>query len=165
MDANDRNDATIRERDAKLARRLGEALDQLNPQGAGTCPDAEVIAAYSERALGTDELAQCEDHFATCARCRNILKVLAAASDAPLAETEVAQLGQRVATIRAPVEITAGAAKLPRSKAAAWSTRWLAPALGIAAVLTVWFIMRPPWRAMDRSGSTTLIAQAPRQEM
>jgi hypothetical protein len=166
MDANNRNESAIRQRDAKLARRLGEALDELNPHGSATpCPDAEVIAAYSQQALGADELAQCENHFATCGRCRNILKVLAAASDAPLAETEVAQLGQRVSTVRAPVEITAGATKHSRSKAAAWSTRWLAPALGVAAVLTVWFVMRPPWRAMDRSGSPTLIAQAPREEM
>jgi photosystem II stability/assembly factor-like uncharacterized protein len=165
MDAKDRDESAIRQREVTLARRLGEALDQLNPQSHNACPDAEVIAAYAERALGADELAQCEDHFASCGRCRNILRVLAAASDAPLAETEVAQLGQRVSAVRAPVEITAGAAIRPRSKAADWSTRWLAPAFGIAAVLTVWFIMRPPWRAMDRSGSPTLIAQAPREEL
>jgi hypothetical protein len=166
MDANDRNDSTNRERDAKLARRIGEALDQMNPHGTATdCPDAEMIAAYSEQALDAAELMQCENHFATCGRCRNIVKVLAAATDVPLAETEVAQLGQRVATVRTPVEITSGATKRPRSKVALWSTRWLAPAFGVAAVLTVWFVMRPPWRAMDRSGSTTLIAQAPQQEM
>ncbi|HEX3377704.1 MAG TPA: hypothetical protein VHS29_12635, partial [Candidatus Acidoferrales bacterium] len=154
-----------RQREAALARRLGEALDQLNPRSAKVCPDAEIIAAYAEHALGADELAQCEDHFASCGRCRNILKVLAAASDAPLAENEVAALGQRVSAIRAPVEISMGAANRPRSKAVDWSTRWLAPAFGIAAVLTVWFVMRPPWRALDRSGSPGLIAQAPRQEM
>jgi hypothetical protein len=165
MDAKDRDESAIRQREAALARRLGEALDQLNPQSHNACPDAEVIAAYSERALGVDELAQCEDHFASCGRCRNILRVLAAASDAPLAETEVAQLGQLVSAVRVPVEISAGAAKHPRSKAADWSTRWLAPAFGIAAVLAVWFVMRPPWRAMDQSGSPTLIAQAPREEL
>jgi Photosynthesis system II assembly factor YCF48 len=165
MDSKDRDESAIRQREAALARRLGDALDQLNPQSAKDCPDAEIIAAYAERALGEDELARCENHFASCGRCRNILRVLAAASDAPLAETEVAQLGQRVSAVRAPVEITAGTAKRPRSKAADWSTRWLAPAFGIAAVLAVWFVMRPPWRAMDRSGSPTLIAQAPRQEI
>jgi hypothetical protein len=165
MDSKDRDESAIRQREAALARRLGEALDQLNPPSAKACPDAEVIAAYADHALGADELAQCEDHFASCGRCRNILRVLAAASDAPLAENEVAQLGQRVSAVRAPVEISAGAAKRPRSKAADWSTRWLAPAFGIAAVLAVWFVMRPPWRDMDRSGSPTLIAQAPREEM
>ena len=165
MDANDRNESAIRQRDAKLARRLGEALDQANPQSAGGCPDAEVIAAYSDRALGPDESAKCEDHFATCGRCRNILKVLAAGSDAPLAETEVAQLGQRVSAVRAPIEMAPKAAKPARGATPNWSTRWIGPAVGIAAALTVWFIMRPPWSALDRSGSKTLIAQAPQQEM
>jgi hypothetical protein len=165
MDSKDRDESTIRRRESALARRLGEALDRLNPQSAKDCPDAEVIAAYSERALGSDELAQCENHFAACDRCRNILRVLSAASDAPLAENEVAQLGQRVSAGRAPVEITAGAAKRPQSKVVDWSTRWLAPAFGVAAVLTVWFVMRPPWRTMDRSSSPTLIAQAPQREM
>jgi photosystem II stability/assembly factor-like uncharacterized protein len=165
MDSKDRDESTNRQRETALARRFGEALDQLNPQNAKDCPDAEVIAAYSEHALDADELARCENHFAACGRCRNVLRVLAAASDAPLAETEVAQLGQRISAVRAPVEITVGAAKRARSKAADWSTRWLAPAFGIAAVLTVWFVMRPPWRSMDRSGSPTLIAQAPREEM
>src|ERR1700687_3853107 len=117
MDAKDRDESADTQRDAALARRLGGALDQLNPQSAKDCPDAEIIAAYAEHALGADELAQCEDHFATCGRRRNILRVLAAASDAPLAEKEVAQLGQRVSAVRAPVEITAGTAKRPRSKA------------------------------------------------
>lgn len=165
MDAKDRSEATIRQRDAKLARRLGEALDQMNPHVAKKCPDAEVIAAYSERALGADELAECEDHFATCGRCRNILRVLAAASDAPLAENEVAQLGQRISATRDPIEISAGSAQLPRTNAKVWSARWLAPAFGIAAVLLFWFVIRPSWRTLNRNDSPTLVAQAPPQEM
>jgi hypothetical protein len=46
-----------------------------------------------------------------------------------------------------------------------WRTRWLAPALGVAAVLAVWFAMRPPWRATDRGASATLVAQAPKEEL
>jgi hypothetical protein len=42
--------------------------------------------------------------------------------------------------------------------------RWLAPAFGAAAVLAVWFAIRPPWRSMDRSSSQTLVAQAPKEE-
>jgi hypothetical protein len=42
--------------------------------------------------------------------------------------------------------------------------RWLAPAFGAAAVLAVWFAIRPPWRSMDRSASQTLVAQAPNEE-
>ncbi len=92
MDSQDKNESRIR-RQESLARRLGEALDQLKPHGATDCPDTEVIAAYAEQALGPDESAQWESHFASCSRCRNILRVLGASADAPLAEKEVARLG------------------------------------------------------------------------
>ena len=164
MDSQDKNESRI-QRQKSLARRLGEALDQLKPQGAADCPDAEVIAAYAEQALGPDESARWEGHFASCPRCRNILRVLGASADAPLAEKEVAQLGQLISTVRAPVEISAGAGRGARPKPIDWHKRWLAPALGVAAVLAVWFAMRSPWRTADRGASETLIAQAPRDEM
>jgi hypothetical protein len=165
MDSKDRDESKIRRRDETLARRVGNALDQMNAHGAGECPDAEVIAAYAEQALGPAESAQWEGHFATCARCRKILRVLAASADTPLAGTEVAQLGKRVSAVREPVEITGRSAQRTRPRLVDWRTRWLAPALGVAAVLVVWFAMRPPWRTTDRSASTTLVAQAPKEEV
>jgi hypothetical protein len=42
--------------------------------------------------------------------------------------------------------------------------RWLAPALGVAAVLAVWFAVKPPRRAANRESETNLVAQAPREE-
>ncbi len=164
MDSQDRDESKIRRREETLARRVGEALDQMKPHGVGECPDAEVIAAYAEQALGPAESTQWEAHFATCARCRKILRVLSASADTPLAEKEVARLGELVSAVRAPVEITAGSALRARPRLVDWGTRWLAPALGVAAVLVVWFVMRPPWRATNRGASTTLIAQAPEAE-
>jgi hypothetical protein len=164
MDSQDRDEIKIRRREEALARRVGEALDQMKPGGAAECPGAEIIAAYAEQALGPAESAHWDGHFATCARCRNILRVLAASADTPLAEKEVAQLGQLISTARAPVEISRGTAGSARPKIIGWRTRWLAPAIGVAAVLAVWFAMRPPWRTIDRGASPTLIAQAPRQE-
>jgi hypothetical protein len=46
-----------------------------------------------------------------------------------------------------------------------WRTRWLAPALAVAAVLAVWFVMRPPWRTPDQGVSGTLVAEAPKEEV
>jgi hypothetical protein len=163
MDSKDRDESAIRLREETLARRMGEALDRIDPQGAGACPDAERIAAYAEQALGSDEAAQWEGHFASCARCRKILRVLAASAETPLAGKEVAQLGELV-SVRAPVEISKKPARQAHPKRVDWPSRWLAPALGVAAALAVWFAMRPPWRATDRSASQTLIAQAPKQE-
>ncbi len=142
MDSQKRDESHDRRREEALARRMGDALDRLDQHGAGECPDAELIAAYHERSLQPDEIAQWEGHFAICGRCRKIL--------------EVAHLGELVAASR-PIETT-------RPNRLAWRTRWLAPALGVAAVLAVWIAMRPPWRTADQSPSGTLIAQAPRRE-
>ena len=163
MDLKDRDRPKNRRREETLARRVGEALDALNPGGPGECPDVEVIAAYSDHGLAMDETARCESHFATCVRCRNILRVLAASADTPLAESEVARLGELVAAARVPANAVVKPPKIARPRSWDWRVRWLAPALGVAAVLAVWFAMRPPWRGTERSESTTLIAQAPRE--
>jgi hypothetical protein len=165
MDARDREESKIRRREETLVRRVGEALDRLKPGAAGECPDAEVIAAYAERALEPAESAQWESHFATCARCRKILRVLAASADTPLAEKEVARLGELVSAAHAQVGTPGKPARRPRPIFSDWRTRWLAPALGVAAVLAVWFAMRPPWRATGRGASATLVAQAPKEEL
>lgn len=163
MNSQDRDEVKIRQREEMLARRVGEALDQLNSSDAGGCPDPGIIAAYAEQALGAAESAQWEGHFATCARCRKILRVLAASADTPLAEKEVAQLGELVSAVRAPIEITGGSIRRARPRFVDWRRRWLAPALGAAAVLAVWFAVKPPWRTTDRGASGTLIAQAPQE--
>lgn len=164
MDSQDRDEFKIRRREETLARRMGEALDQMKPSGTGDCPDAEIIAAYAEQALGPAESARWDSHFSTCERCRNILRVLAASADTPLAEKEVANLGELVSAVRAPVEISRGSVGRARPGRMDWRTRWLAPALGVAAVLVVWFAMRPPWRTTDRGASPTLVAQVLREE-
>ena len=164
MNSKDRDEVKIRKREETLARRLGEALDQMKSHVAQECPDAEIIAAFAEQALGPAESERWEGHFATCTRCRKILRVLAASADTPLAEKEVAQLGELVSTARAPVELKGKSAVRARPRLVDWRTRWLAPALAVAAVLVVWFAMRPPWRALDRGASGTLVAQAPKEE-
>src|SRR5882762_6390377 len=161
MDSQKRDEARDRRREEALARRVGDALDQLAHHVADECPDAELIAAYHEKSLQPDEIAQWENHFAVCGRCRKILAVLAAAVEAPLSEQEVAHLGELVAAARAPAPISSPRAEPIRLR---WRVRWLAPALGVAAVLAVWFAMRPPWRTADKAPSDTLIAQAPKSE-
>src|SRR5260221_12838368 len=102
MDSQKRDESLDRRREEALARRMGDALDQLAHRDAKECPDAELIAAYHEKSLQPDEIARWEGHFAICGRCRKILSVLAAAVEAPLAEQEVAHLGELVAATRTP---------------------------------------------------------------
>src|SRR5882762_9113866 len=164
MDSQKRDESRDRRREEALARRMGDALDRLDHRGTGECPDAELIAAYHEKSLQPDEIARWEGHFAICGRCRKILAVLAATSEEALAEKEVAHLGELVAATRAPAEAATRPIEITRPNRLAWRMRWLAPALGVAAVLAVWVAMRPPWRTADQSPSGTLIAQAPKSE-
>jgi hypothetical protein len=165
MDSQDRDEIKMRRGDQTLARRLGEALDKMDSRSASDCPDGEILAAYAEHGLDLAETDKWESHFASCPRCRKILLVLVASADTPLAEKEVARLGELVSAVRAPVDITAGSASRTRPVLVDWRRRWLAPALGVAAVLAVWFAMRPPWRATNRGASETLVAQAPKEEV
>src|SRR5713101_5417617 len=164
MDSQKRDESRDRRREEALALRVGEALDQLAHRDAGECPDAELIAAYHEESLRGDEIERCESHFAICGRCRKILAVLAASIETPLAEKEVAHLGELIAAGRVPSGPAARPIEAIRPNRLAWRTRWLAPALGVAAVLAVWFAMRPPWRTANQSPAETLIAQAPKSE-
>jgi hypothetical protein len=164
-DSINRDESRDRRREEALARRVGDALDQLAHREAVECPDAAVIAAYHEKSLQPDEIARWENHFATCTRCRKVLQVLAASADAPLDEKEVARLGQLVAAARAPLEATTRTAEPARPVRVNWRRRWLAPAMGIAAVLTIWFAMRPPWRTAEENPAGNLIAQAPKSEL
>jgi hypothetical protein len=163
MDSQKRDESRDRRREEALARRVGDALDQLEHRDAGECPNAELIAAYHEKLLKADEIARCENHFAVCGRCRKILAVLAAAVEAPLSEQEVAHLGELTAAARSRVE-AARPARRARPIPLDWRGHWLAPALGVAAALAVWFAVRPPWRTTNQSPSDTLIAQAPKSE-
>ena len=164
MDSNMKDESRIRRREEALARRLGEALDRGDTHGGKACPDAEAIAAYHGQELGPEEAARCESHFAECSRCRKILAVLTASDDTPLAETEVARLGELVAGARAPRGAASQTVQTIRPIRLDWRGRGLAPALGVAAVLVVWFAVRPPWRTTDRGSSGSLIAQAPKNE-
>jgi hypothetical protein len=156
MDSQKKDESRDHRREEALARRMGDALDRLAQGKTGECPDAELIAAYHENSLAPDEIGRLEGHFAICGRCRKILAVLAAAVEAPLAEKEVARLGELVAGTRTM--------ERPRVNRSPRRTRWLAPAIGIAAVLAVWFAMRPPWRTLDQNPAGTLVAQAPKGE-
>src|SRR5215472_15179192 len=46
-----------------------------------TCPDSEILAAYYERALDSQEAARCELHFSQCAQCREQLAMIVRAEE------------------------------------------------------------------------------------
>jgi len=163
MDSREQNDLKARRREEALARRIGEALDRLSPRAQEECPDASLLAAYHERALDAQELEQWEGHFAACGRCRRILTVLAAGSDAPLTTEEVERFGNLAQAARehaaSLAQPQATEIKPQRPRLADWRWRWLAPALGAAAAAALWFAVWPAWRAKHSASENVLIAQ------
>jgi hypothetical protein len=70
----------------RLERIIGQRLAAGRGAGDAQCPDASIIAAYRERSLPREQRAECERHFAQCARCGGALAALARVEDAPAAD-------------------------------------------------------------------------------
>jgi hypothetical protein len=164
MDPHEKDETAFRRQEA-LARRIGRALDQMDSRSTAACPDGEILAAYAERGLNLEETAKWEGHFSTCSRCRKILRVLDASTDTPLAEKEVARLGEMVAAAMPGREGARTPSRLAWPRFSDWRMRWLAPALGVAAVLLVFLVLRKNWRGAGHAQTPVLVALAPKQEL
>jgi hypothetical protein len=165
MNPQDRGESNSERRREPLAGRIGEALDAMDLQNAGDCPDGEILAAYAERGLALEETAKWEGHFAACSRCRKILLVLDASAGTPLAEKDVSRLGELAAVAPASGERARSISGRAQPWLADWRVHWLAPAVGVAAVLAVLLVLRPPQRGPQQAASETLVAQAPKQDL
>ena len=49
---------------------LARGLEDQPPRSSGPCPDAEILAAFSEDSLPTPDRRQLESHLATCVSCQ-----------------------------------------------------------------------------------------------
>jgi hypothetical protein len=78
----------------------------------GDCPDAELLAAYFDQALGADEAAGYELHFSTCPRCREQLAAVARASTGQMVQPDLA-LEPALAGARPVPAIALDAARIP----------------------------------------------------
>ena len=141
MAPSDQDPEIEQRKDKAFERILAEALSS----GArkADCPDAEVLAAFYERALAPAETVHWHDHFARCVRCQQALAAMAASDPNPLAEEEVARLGELVAAASAPP----AAAPRPRTLKWPWyfDPRTLVP-LAAAAVFAgaIWLAVHAP---------------------
>jgi hypothetical protein len=131
-----------------LARLLAEALRPAEGAASDSaCPDAELLAAYAERNLDAAETAEWEKHFAGCARCQKILAVLTVSSEEPLSEAELESFGRKVAAAEvgapAPEPRAIESKKVVLFAHSRTTSRWLAPAVGIAAAAALWIALRP----------------------
>jgi hypothetical protein len=148
------SDDRDRQLEKALARHLrSDAID-------AACPDAEILAAYHERTLSLEEMAQWKQHIAGCARCQETLSLVEESNILQGSEEENRKMmelvGGRFATAGAaavsrmlPMEEAAPAsAVLSRGSAATAmpkrgvALRWVVPVGAVAAGLILWVSVR-----------------------
>jgi len=146
-----------RQLDRALARRLGDASRD------AACPDAEILAAYHERTLSLEEMAQWKDHIASCSRCQEALALLEESEKALAEDWREQEVEDYVGEAQAltahdaqgallrPASLTLGAAALPArgapvrmpgKRASRLNWRWVAPLGALAAAVIVWVGVR-----------------------
>ena len=81
--------------DKALARHLGSS----SAAQGNDCLDAETLAAYHERLLDPEEMAQRKAHIASCERCQEILAQLEATDPIPVEADRDLMLDQIVLEI------------------------------------------------------------------
>jgi hypothetical protein len=124
----------------------GEAGAQQRNLGADACPDAEILAAYHERLLASDEMNLWKEHIFSCTRCQEILSQLEATEDVEVGTHEedfamaghLRELAPVARALPATVAAQVAALMVPRRRS---SRYWIAPAGAIAAGLLVWLGM------------------------
>jgi photosynthesis system II assembly factor YCF48-like protein len=121
------------------------------------CLDAEVLAAYHERLLSSEEMSAAKDHLVSCARCQEILAQLEATQDVnvlqnreddlvaagaafPVKSSEVVEEADAAATVPLPDKKATNVTEFRRQRNS--RLRWAAPAGAIAAGLLLWIGLR-----------------------
>lgn len=148
MDPRETQKARDRMLEKLLPRALRAAAAAPKFRGA-ECPDANILAAYAERALSEPEAARWEKHFSTCALCQEILSTIAASEVVPVEGLQVAAAAAARAMSGVAAEPAAAAeVRTPQlrtpEKRRIFDFRWMVPALAAAAVVAIWIGMRTP---------------------
>lgn len=130
---------------ASHLRARGSAGVPVNP-----CADSEMLAAYHEGSLPPEQIASLKTHVTTCSRCQQILVLLEATGQLPVAveDSPRAAVVPRAAVTAAKSTVQV----LPARKPTRWL--WVAPAGALAAALLVWV-------AVQENHSVHLAKQAP----
>ena len=116
------------DRDQNFEKALAGSLRSSNAAPAHDCLDAETLAAYHDRLLDPEEMAQRKTHIATCERCQEILAQLEATDGIAVEADRDLLLDQMIVEIPemgatgaaeqppAPTEVVANAEPTPASE-------------------------------------------------
>lgn len=157
LDDRERNfeDALARNLQANLLANASASTPAPASARLDNCPDAEILAAYHERLLDTDEMILRKEHIASCLPCQEVLAQLEATEGIPFALDGEAVAPRVVAAPHTQLLHAARASASPAAQATAaqpnfpvetlrrfatW--RWLVPAGALAAGLLIWFAIK-----------------------
>lgn len=138
------------------------------------CLDAEVLAAYHERVLSSEQMSAAKDHLVSCARCQEILlqleatqgvnefesredHLVAAGRAFPVKSSDVVEKADAAAPAPLPDRKATNVAEF-RSKRTS-RLRWAAPAGAIAAGLLLWIGLRDYRSPVPKSEPVAQIAE------
>ncbi len=74
------------DREQRFDHALARHLPNASPDSS--CPDAEILAAYHDRTLSTDEMSHWKEHMTACNRCQETLALVEQTEHLPAAEWE-----------------------------------------------------------------------------
>jgi len=143
------------DRDRQLERALAR---HLRASADAACPDAEILAAYHQRTLSFEEMAEWKDHIALCSRCQEALVFIEESENALADPTEPeVPVSQDLGAWPAPEALAArgrtgghrkpdGAAVAAESAPVPMETkrpprlnwRWVVPVGALAAAVILW---------------------------
>ena len=109
------------EKDELVGHFAARHISQAEGPAPAGCPEPELVAAYMDGGLSSDEVERCERHLAACASCRQVLAEMARGAEA-LALADASSVAERTRL---------------------WSWRWLVPAAATVAVVALWVVLRP----------------------
>jgi Photosynthesis system II assembly factor YCF48 len=147
----------IEDREKQFERALARHLSNASPGSA--CPETEILAAYHERTLSSEEMTQWKDHIAACARCQESLALVEQTDHLPVEEWELQKKQELVfaedlalrqgafaatavakqdPTVRSSAPVVSAAPQEIRETRKHPPLRWIIPLGAIAAAVIVW---------------------------
>ncbi len=158
LDDRERNfeDALARNLQANLLANASAGTPAPTAAPQVNCPDAEILAAYHERLLDTEEMILRKEHIASCLPCQEVLAQLEATEGIPFALDGEAVTPTRVVAVphtqllhaaresaSPAAQATAARPSFPVETLRRFATwRWLVPAGALAAGLLIWFAIK-----------------------
>ena len=118
--------------------------------GEPDCPDAEILAAFHEATLLSEEMDFVNAHLAICERCGQVFAQLKATDAVPF-DTQDVGVPAPVTIFQKPAEISSFKRK-PR-----W--QWFVPAGAVAAALLLWMAGQPGKPPIAQVSPATQVAE------